>query len=136
MILTALLDIGWVFGSGIYGNYVQGQLSPWTIAGLWTIVVVSQSLLLYMLTRGHINWTDRALLGALQGFTVYSVFNITAKVVFPPSMWPTHIAIIDTVWGTLLFAIVAAVSGLISNPGIIYDAAIIHPAAMHQLFSL
>ena len=52
MVLTAILDIAWVFGSGIYSNYIAGSLDPVTIAGLWALVIVSQTILLHMLTRG------------------------------------------------------------------------------------
>lgn len=121
--LSAILDIFWVFGSGLYSGYITGNLEPWTIALLWSVVLVAQGLLLYILTKDHQQWPIRALLGALQGFTVYSVFNITAKVVFPSSMWPTYIALMDTVWGTLLFATVAAAT---TNGG--FDPSHLHPA--------
>lgn len=109
VLLTAVLDISWVFGSGLYSNYIAGSLSPLSIALLWAVVIISQSVLLYILTRGVSSWQTRAALGALQGFTVYAVYNITSKVVFPSSMWPTSVAIIDTLWGTTLFSFIASV---------------------------
>lgn len=127
VMLTAVLDLIWVFGSGIYNKYIAGSLNAWTIAGLWAVVIISQSLLLYFLTKGTRDWISRAMLGALQGFTVYSVFNITSKVVFPSSMWPTQIALIDTLWGTILFALVAAVTG---SDGLDFDTSILHPASI------
>ena len=128
MVLTAILDIAWVFGSGIYSNYIAGSLDPVTIAGLWALVIVSQTILLNMLTRGETSWRSRALLGALQGFTVYAVYNITAKVVFPSAMWPTNIALTDTLWGTLLFSLVAALTTPDIN--IAFNPALMHPASI------
>lgn len=129
ILLIIILDVAWVFGSGIYNNYVVGSMDPLTLAFLWAIVVMAQSVLLYTLTKHENIWSNRALLGALQGFTVYAVFNITAKVVFPSSMWPTSIALIDTLWGTILFATVAA----LTTPTLpTFDSAFLHPASIVQ----
>jgi uncharacterized membrane protein len=129
IVLTTIFDLAWVLGSGIYNGFIVGSMSTAMITILWSVVILSQSLLLYLLTRNTHGWQNRAILGALQGFTVYSVFNITAKVVFPSTLWPTNIAVIDTIWGTVLFALVAA----LSSSTIAFNPSQVHPSSIFNL---
>jgi uncharacterized membrane protein len=49
--------------------------------------------------------SDAAKVGALAGFVVYGIFNATNLAIFSDYPWST--ALIDTAWGTFLFAFVA-----------------------------
>lgn len=108
LIVASILDVLWVMGSGAYTGLVKGGLTRWTIAPLWTIVLVSQVTLLSLLLKG--DELPAVWLGALQGFTVYSVFNITSKVVFPDAQWPWSVALTDTLWGTVLYGFTAYIA--------------------------
>lgn len=120
-LVTAILDVLWV-NSGLYSGHINGGLTTHTIGILWFIVLLTQLTLLYNLTLNKMSWRTRAVLGALQGFTVYSVFNITAKVLFPS--WPTGLALLDTAWGTVLYAVSAVLMS--SN----FNSAYVNPASL------
>lgn len=45
--------------------------------------------------------------GSMIGFAIYSIFNLTNLAIFKD--YSVKVAIIDTIWGTILFSIIAAI---------------------------
>lgn len=51
--------------------------------------------------------------GALLGGTIYSVYGLTNAIVVPN--WPLNLVALDSVWGMVLFALVAAIAHSIAR---------------------
>ena len=59
------------------------------------------------------DWKDAAGRGALLGFSMSGLYDITNYATL--QKWPLDFAIRDTVWGTILFAVVAMTTTLTSR---------------------
>lgn len=60
-----------------------------------------------MKERGYVHSGWAFVFGALMGFFVYSVFNLTNLAIFKKYSW--QVGLMDTLWGTFLFGMVTLV---------------------------
>lgn len=130
LLLAGVMDVAWVTyqsqPGGIYSKFITGKLDRIHITIIWLVLLMLQVLLLYLLTE--FRQDQRLIMGALQGFTVYSVFNLTSKVVFPDSSWPWSIVVKDILWGTLLYGMIAHMVPIRTAN---FDPAVMHPATLY-----
>lgn len=87
---------------GLYAPHVYdkklGLASMLFAVSLYAIISAAYSALIYPSTQ-----TNALLIGAMSGFLVFSAFNITSVAI--NGKWNTRIALIDTTYGTIAWAL-------------------------------
>jgi len=84
-------------------SIVSGLISWMLIAFMaWVTATVTAS-----------SWQEAALLGALNGFTIYGVYNTTNLATL--TQWRVVPAIVDTAWGTALSSALATSMWFMAN---------------------
>lgn len=104
-VLLVVLDLIWFQLAGLLGvNYFNavkdiqgGQSLAWRPIGF--LAYLSMSYALASMTNGPAE-------GARLGYVIYSIFDFTSTFMFHE--WTLYVALLDTLWGTLLFTAIAA----------------------------
>jgi len=116
-----LLDLLWIcfVASGLYRNrighvlnIVDGQMVvnvPAAVA-TWAVIVTGVQLFVLPRASGTGSITSLLLWGALFGFIVYAVYDLTNYAVI--KNWPLTVTIVDIVWGTFVCSMTALCVGL------------------------
>jgi uncharacterized membrane protein len=140
--LLLLLDVLWVTLQsqkfGLYFNRMHGVLAKnkFAISILWILVaIVETSLLWYVLHKPDMQRGDSlqkaAQFGALAGFVIYFVFNVTSLIT--TQSWSVPTAIGDICWGTVLMTSVAVLGAHVirsTRPQKVFDPAVTNPATL------
>ncbi len=116
------LDVLWLSTmSGFYskhlsfvGRYVNGKLQPIISTSVltWLLLVLGIMIFVYPLVR--ISSLQQSIMyGALYGLVVYGVYEFTNYSII--ENWPLRIALIDTLWGITLSAIIACQTWLLQR---------------------
>lgn len=117
IVLMLVLDAAWLtINKRSYDRLVRGvQRSPLNVklapaATAYALMVVALAFLVLPAAKAaRGSRLERALrYGALFGFVAYGIFNATNAAIFESYDW--RVAILDTAWGTTLFAIATYVA--------------------------
>lgn len=120
--LFLLLDYLWLGNlmKGFYlrelGPLVRGDgvsMNPRLLAAAGVYAVLVGGMIIFALPRvnpvqpllGGLAW------GALYGFTVYAVYDLTNRATL--AHWPLKLVAVDIAWGSFLFAVVTAFAALL-----------------------
>jgi uncharacterized membrane protein len=120
LLLMVLLDYIWLSSTRkIYDlmvTNVQGTsldvnipavLLCYTILFLGIVLISIPYTRMTMKERGYVHSGWAFLFGALIGFFVYSVFNLTNLAIFQKYSW--QVGLMDTLWGSFLFGVITLV---------------------------
>ena len=111
-LLMLALDAAWLTArAAVSGTVIAAiQGSPlsirWPAAALCYLVMIAG--LWWFAVRPSVDWTDAAANGAALGAVVYGVYDLTSYATL--KRFPLSYALADWAWGTVLFAVVAAVA--------------------------
>ena len=108
IIVMLVLDFIWLsFNKKNYDMWIQGIQGHQLIVKFWA------SLIAYSIMIAAVYWiliplvyqnpTDGFMTGAKIGFVIYGIYNSTNMAIF--SNYNIQMAVVDTIWGTVLFGI-------------------------------
>lgn len=113
------IDMTWLglvakdFYKGQIGFLMRTDIIWWAAILFYLLFIVG--IIYYAVLPAHAtgDWTKALLYGALFGFFTYMTYDLTNYSTLKD--WPLTLAIVDTVWGTVLSASVATVSFFIAR---------------------
>lgn len=102
-----ILEATWLhFAKPFYKSmikYTSLSIKSWTAAVLVYIIMLLSYYYLVIYNREAISILD----GVVYGLAVYGVYNLTNKVFI--DNYPWSLVIMDTVWGTFIFALITLI---------------------------
>lgn len=113
------LDVAWVMGNVKWGLYTFVKPTQhWVaLACLWLFVIFCNALLVTSVVRySQKRHTPEEVfgIGAFIGFVSYATFNATAVSMFKE--WSPRVAVVDTLWGSLLYGAAASLAVVAHHP--------------------
>lgn len=108
-----VIDLIWigVIAAPIYRNELGLLLAPEmtgprVVAALATWLVITFALAWFVLPRPDVSWAVAVGRGALLGFVLYAVYDLTNFAVIQG--WTLKVTLVDIAWGTAICAVVTA----------------------------
>jgi len=114
-----VLDVPWVVLNTKYGIYqgIKTVRGNGAMAAAWIVIIMLNALLITSVVRysqKRHTPLEVFFIGAFVGFVSYSTFNGT--IVNIMQKWSFKMALIDTVWGVLLYGGAASLASLAFHP--------------------
>lgn len=119
-IMVIILDSIWIFSnSSAYFNSIRKvqnndnvKINLYAAPLAYLVIIFSLIHIAIPLTQQHINISDSILTklyksfiyGGAVGFCIYAIYNLTSLAIYKD--FPINMAILDTLWGTILYSIV------------------------------
>jgi uncharacterized membrane protein len=106
-----------VVAKSFYGKQIGALMVPqmnWVAAGLVYVVMIA-GLVWFVITpavQQH-SWLHALYVGAFFGFVTYAVYDFTNLATLKG--WPIPMVVVDMLWGTVLCALVAAITTIIAT---------------------
>lgn len=97
---------------GALARRVDGVLAPHWPSALLVYLMMPLGIVFFALPRAGNDHLQAALWGALLGFLLYGVYDLTNLATL--ANWPLRFVIVDMTWGTVLCGIVALVGSYIA----------------------
>ncbi|BDC34293.1 membrane protein [Candidatus Dependentiae bacterium Noda2021] len=104
------LDVTWlgVLMKDFYTKAIPAtrtQPLVWLGIIVWVLIVFG---IYYFALPLSTNWSNALLNGALYGFLLYSVYELTNYIYL--ASWPLSVVLIDIAWGSILCAVISVLS--------------------------
>lgn len=85
---------------------IPGRGDVRVLAAVLTWLCISIGIVFFALPKA-VSWQTAVLFGAVFGFVLYAVYDLTNYAVL--AQWPLRVVFVDIIWGTLLCAVTTAV---------------------------
>ncbi len=112
LLVLLVVDLIWLgviakplYSKGI-GHLMAEQPNLWAAAAFYLIYPVGLIYFSVAPRNGVLSWSDTLLAAAVFGFIAYATYDLSNLATLKG--WPTHLSIIDIVWGTVLSTLAAA----------------------------
>ena len=101
VLMTMMLVLSFVFLI-----LMAEQPNLWAAAAFYLIYPIGLIYFSVAPRNGALSWSDTLLAAAVFGFIAYATYDLSNLATLKG--WPTHLAFIDIVWGTVLSTLAAA----------------------------
>lgn len=111
-VLMIVLDVGWLTARTATNGSMFAALQGSPLSIRWPAAILCYIVMIvglwWFAVRGTASWQAAAANGAGLGALVYGVYDLTNHATL--QRFPFSYAVVDWIWGTALFAVVAAVA--------------------------